>query len=219
MIKAVIFDMDGTLIDTESISIIAWERAAASRGLDIPTQLYYDFIGITRTACLEILSAQLNDAALADELFELHKEIEYELYPETLVLKPGATELIHSLHERGLRLALATSTRAVQMHAKFDRFELLPLMDAVVCGDELERSKPNPDIFLLAASRLGLDPSECAVVEDSFNGVRAGHAAGMFTVMVPDLVQPDEEITGLASVIVGSLSEVEAALERTGQLA
>ncbi len=219
MVKAVIFDMDGTLIDTESISIIAWERAAEQRGLDIPEQLFYDFIGITRPAALEMLSAQLGSMEASEDVFELHKVIEDELYPEMLVLKPGAAELIRSLHERGIKLALATSTRTKQMHDKFDRFDLLQFFDAVVCGDELERSKPNPDIFLLAASRLGVDPAECAVVEDSFNGVRAGSAAGMYTVMVPDLVQPDEEISSLAREIVESLADVETTLERAGQLA
>ena len=133
--------------------------------------------------------------------------------------KPGAREVVENLHARGLKLAVATSTRTIQAHEKFDRFGLTPYFDVFTCGDELNRSKPEPDIFLLAASRLGVDPASCVVVEDSFNGVRAGHAAGMHTIMVPDINNPTKEIAKLAEAVVPALSDVEPKLVELGLLA
>ena len=136
-----------------------------------------------------------------------------------LDLKPGAREIVENLHARGLKLAVATSTGTIQAHEKFDRFGLTPYFDVFTCGDELNRSKPEPDIFLLAASRLGVDPANCVVVEDSFNGVRAGHAAGMHTIMVPDINNPTKEIAKLAEAVVPALSDVEPKLVELGLLA
>lgn len=219
MIKAVIFDMDGTLIDSERIAIIAWNRSAKRFGFDIPLEMLHGFIGMTRAACMGTLIEQVGSERIANELFEDHKLIEDELYPTMLTLKPGAAEIIESLHTRDLKLAVATSTRTVQAHQKFDRFGLTSYFDVFTCGDELNRSKPEPDIFLLTASRLGVDPAECVVVEDSFNGVRAGHAAGMHTIMVPDINNPTKEIAELADAVVPSLDDVEPKLVELGFLA
>ncbi len=219
MIKAVIFDMDGTLIDSERIAIIAWNRSAKRFGFEIPLEMLHGFIGKTRAACMGTLIERVGSERIANEMFEDHKVIEDELYPTMLDLKPGAREIVESLHARGLKLAVATSTRTIQAHEKFDRFGLTPYFDVLTCGDELNRSKPEPDIFLLAASRLGVDPADCVVVEDSFNGVRAGHAADMHTVMVPDINNPTKEIAELAEAVVPSLSDVEPKLVELGLLA
>lgn len=219
MIKAVIFDMDGTLIDSERIAIIAWNRSAKRFGFEIPLDMLHGFIGMTRAACMGTLIEHVGSERIANELFEDHKVIEDELYPTMLSLKPGAREIVESLHARGLKLAVATSTRTIQAHEKFDRFGLTPYFDVFTCGDELNRSKPEPDIFLLAASRLGVDPTDCVVVEDSFNGVCAGHAAGMHTIMVPDINTPTKEIAELAEAVVPALSDVEPKLVELGLLA
>lgn len=219
MIKAVIFDMDGTLIDSERIAIIAWNRSAKRFGFEIPLEMLHGFIGMTRDACMGTLTEHVGSERIANEMFEDHKVIEDELYSTMLDLKPGAREVVENLHARGLKLAVATSTRTIQAHEKFDRFGLTPYFDVFTCGDELNRSKPEPDIFLLAASRLGVDPASCVVVEDSFNGVRAGHAAGMHTIMVPDINNPTKEIAKLAEAVVPALSDVEPKLVELGLLA
>ena len=157
MIKAVIFDMDGTLIDSERIAIIAWNRSAKRFGFEIPLEMLHGFIGMTRDACMGTLTEHVGSERIANEMFEDHKVIEDELYSTMLDLKPGAREVVENLHARGLKLAVATSTRTIQAHEKFDRFGLTPYFDVFTCGDELNRSKPEPDIFLLAASRLGVD--------------------------------------------------------------
>lgn len=219
MIKAVIFDMDGTLIDSERIAIIAWNRSAKRFGFEIPLEMLHGFIGMTRDACMGTLTEHVGSERIANEMFEDHKVIEDELYPTMLDLKPGASGLVENFHARGLKLAVATSTRTIQAHEKFDRFGLTPYFDVFTCGDELNRSKPEPDIFLLTASRLGVDPASCAVVEDSFNGVHAGHAAGMHTIMVPDINNPTKEIAKLAEAVVPALSDVEPKLVELGLLA
>ena len=174
---------------------------------------------MTRDACMGTLTEHVGSERIANEMFEDHKVIEDELYSTMLDLKPGAREVVENLHARGLKLAVATSTRTIQAHEKFDRFGLTPYFDVFTCGDELNRSKPEPDIFLLAASRLGVDPASCVVVEDSFNGVRAGHAAGMHTIMVPDINNPTKEIAKLAEAVVPTLSDVEPKLVELGLLA
>jgi HAD superfamily hydrolase (TIGR01509 family) len=220
MIKAAIFDLDGTLIDSEFVALKAWERASEQMDLGLTTELIYSFIGITRITCLDMLSEFLGgNYELADEAFELHKVFENELYPEMLELKPGVEEILRGLSERGIKIALATSSRGPIMHQKFDRFGFNHYFDSMTFGDELERGKPEPDIFLFAVERLGFDPAECAVIEDSYNGVRAGHGAGCYTIMVPDIMQPTEEIRELTDVVVESLNDVIPHLEKESLLA
>lgn len=216
MITSVIFDMDGTLLDSEGIGLEAWRIAGERMGLDFPLSLTRGFIGMNKAACMQVIIDRFGDKDLCDRVFDLHKEIEEELYPTMLDLKPGAREVLSALRERGVRLALATSTHRAKACDKLGGFGLLEYFDAMVGGDEVTRSKPNPDIFNEAIARLGASKDECAVIEDSFNGVRAGHASGMYTVMVPDLIEPTQEISGLADVVLSSLFEVEGALDAVG---
>ena len=216
MITSVIFDMDGTLLDSEGIGLEAWRIAGERMGLDFPLSLTRSFIGMNKAACMKMITERFGDRELCDRVFDLHKDIEEELYPTMLDTKPGAHEVLSALRSRGIRLALATSTHRAKACDKLGGFGLLEYFDALVGGDEVVHSKPNPDIFTEAVSRLGADVKECAVIEDSFNGVRAAHASGMYTVMVPDLIEPTPEISDLADTVVPSLFEVEGALDAAG---
>ena len=118
----------------------------------------------------------------------------------------GAREILADLAARGVPLALASSTEGALVRRELDEAGLLRFFDALVCGDQVRRSKPDPEIFLTAAARLGVEPERCFVIEDSFNGVRAAAAAGMRPLMVPDLLPPDEEMRRLSEAILPDLA-------------
>ena len=137
------------------------------------------------------------------------RRLYYDHYErEGLPLKSGARELLSALNGSGTPLALASSTRTETVRRELRDAGLLDFFDVVIGGDQVTRSKPHPEIFLRAAAELGTAPEECCVIEDSFNGIRAAAAAGMHPLMVPDMLQPDEEILALAERVFPSLHEV-----------
>lgn len=213
-IKAVIFDMDGTLVDSETVSAAAWHRAARTKGIEIPDSLIRQFIGRNLQSYRSMLVEHVGgDEEFADELLEQHLQDFFDIAETSLELMPGARECLAALHEMGLPLALATSTRRAWALPRLQRFDMQDDFVTITCGDEVEKSKPEPDIFLTAAKSIDVDPADCAVIEDSFNGVRAGYASGAQVFMIPDLVEPDEEIKGMCSAVLASLHELPAAIE------
>ena len=125
-----------------------------------------------------------------------------------LPLKPGVIELLESLKQKGFLTGIASSTRTETVREEIRDAGLLKYFDVIVGGDQVERSKPAPDIFLKAAENLGAQPGKCCVIEDSYNGILAASAAGMFPVMVPDLLPPNDEMRGKAGLIADSLVEI-----------
>ena len=215
MIKAVIYDMDGTLMDSERVSIASWHETNRRLGISIPDDVLNSLIGRNAVSCRKIICDYLDgDEQLAGRAFQVHADLFDELCLTELELKPGARESIDALRAAGCHVALATSTARVRAVARLDRFGLVDAFEAITCGDEVERSKPAPDIFLTAAERLHVEPEFCAVVEDSFNGVRAGHAAGMHVFMVPDVLQPTREVAALCDEVLPTLCELPAAIAR-----
>lgn len=216
-IEAVIFDMDGTLVDSERVSQEAWKCAAHDLGFDVPDALVRSFIGRTAPSVHALMAEHLDgDEALAEECFRLHL-VHFDRICETdLALMPGAREALEGLRAAGYPLALATSTYRAKAIPRLDRFGLRGMFESITTGDEIENGKPAPDIFLLAAERMGVDPARCAVIEDSHNGVRSGHAAGAQVFMVPDMVPSTDEIEGMCVEVLESLHELPAAIARYG---
>ena len=213
MITTVIFDMDGTLVDSEPVSSKAWHVTAERMGVDIPASMLESFLGRNAVSVEEELAVQLGGLERAREAFRIHAEAFDELAPSMIKLKPFAREAIEALRAVGLKIGLATSTGRERAMVRLSRFDLQGAFDSITCGDDgFEHGKPAPDIFLLAAERLGSVPEDCAVVEDSFNGVRAGHAAGMHVFMVPDMMQPTAEAAGMCEAVLPSLAELPDAV-------
>ena len=196
MYNTVIFDMDGTLYDTERIYMQGWLSAG------VPEELYYSFIGTSSGFIYDKLTQNgLNaDQVIADKVAYVNRELD-----KGIPLKPGALETLQWLKQNGWKTAIATSSRMEVADRYLDDTNMRGFFTKVVSGYQLEHGKPAPDIFLMAALQLQSAPGDCIVVEDSFNGVRAGHAAGMYTVMIPDLIQPTEEIRSLADVVFPSM--------------
>lgn len=212
--QTVIFDMDGTLIDTERVSQSSWRRAASDLGITLSSEILHAFVGCSIPNAKEIINAEFGDPDLTERLFEHQAGIFMETMERDLELKPGAAEAIAAAKERGLGVALATSSGREYSTNNMTRFGLMDSFDVTVFKEDIENHKPAPDVYLVAAERLGVDPAQCIAVEDSFNGVRAGAAAGMHVVMVPDYNEPTDEIRELCAEVLPSLTELPAALDR-----
>ncbi len=197
MIHAVIFDMDGTIYDSEKIYGRAWMKAGLTK------EQYYQLIGRSRTN----IDAMLRDWGFdVSAMRKIRSEaVEEELQQNGVELKPGARECLLWLQHHNIPAAIATSS-AIEVAERYLKMTGMESYFArVLSGNTLERGKPFPDLFLEAARQLGVSPAECLVAEDSYNGVRAGRNANMYTVMIPDLIPADEEMTQLSDAVLESL--------------
>lgn len=212
--QAVIFDMDGTLIDTERVSQASWRQAARDFGITIPEDILYAFVGCSIPNAMRMIDDEFGDPAFTERLFTRRHEIFDATWEDELSLKPGAAEAVTAARERGLAVALATSSVRERAVASMRRFGLMDLFGAAVFDEDIEHHKPAPDVYLVAADHLGIEPARCVAVEDSFNGVRSGAAAGMRTIMVPDYNEPTPEIRALCAEVLTTLHELPTALDR-----
>ena len=208
-LQAVIFDMDGVLFDSERAVYDGWRELAEKYGfkdLDTP---YMQCIGVNAAICRRIFLDFYGpdfpyDAYTAERSRRYHEKYDHGNLP----LKPGVTALLTTLRQAGIRTAVASSTRSGLVRDQIQEAGLLPFFDTLVGGDMVTRSKPDPEIFLEAAGRLGVPPGRCCVIEDSYNGILAADRAGMAPVMVPDMLPPNEEMRRKARCILPSLEDV-----------
>ncbi len=207
--RYVIFDMDGVIFDTEQFYIDCCVPAAEKVGLAGMREVALGCIGLTVEETEKRLVAAYGEDAPLKEFHEETFRIFRRRYEEEgLPVKPGVREILTWLRETGTKVALASSTYTDTVRTELADAGLIDYFDVTIGGDMAKRSKPAPDIFLQAAEALGADPSECFIIEDSFNGIRAAFAAGAKPLMVPDLLEPDEEIRGMAEGVFPSLFEV-----------
>lgn len=207
MKKGAIFDQDGLMFDTEAIFSQAWAQASETLGITLPEGFRTAVSGSSGEGMRQIIRQWVPQAD-PDALMKLTFQISYDIQSRILPEKPGLHEILDFFRAQGVRMAVASSSHREPIERNLERSGTRPYFDAVISGEDVSRGKPNPDAFLLAAGRLGLEPSDCYVFEDSFNGVRAGHAAGCFTVMIPDLLQPNEEIARYYDACLPNLSAV-----------
>lgn len=212
--SAVIFDMDGLMLDTEPMARRAWELAMGEWGRAIPEPVYLRVVGRSRRAVQEIFLEALGPNLPIDAITERVQILLEEAFSrEGVPVKPGLAELLATLERRKIPAAVASSTYRRAVLARLSQAGLGSGFEVVVGGDEVVLSKPSPDLFLEACRRLSLPPGECVVLEDSEAGIRAAHAAGAIPLMVPDMAPPTEEAKRLALRIFHSLREVRVFLD------
>ena len=225
MIRAVLFDMDGTLLDSEKIYRRTWTQAMKDLKLELDEEQFFrDVSGMNmagiKSFCKQAYGADFPIEELAaTRRAHLMAFLEENLPP----LKPGVPQILETLRERGICIVLATSSGYAYATKLVQRLGIDGYFDAVMAGDRVEHGKPHPEIFLRAAELIGCKPEECVVAEDSQNGVRAGYAAGMRTVMIPDLQPCTDELRPLLWYCIDSLWELPTLIEaenlRLGQQA
>ena len=206
---AVIFDMDGLLLDTEPLAARAWTDAAAAIGVEFDGVLALAMVGRNFGDCAAMVRTRYGADYPVDALLDRwHATYDAIVERDGLRVKPGVVELIDWLELNAIPRAVATSTRRERARAKLVRAALLPRFRDIIGGDEVARGKPAPDIYVEAARRLGVLAAECVALEDSAPGVRAALAAGMTPIMVPDLLAPPGDLIALDLLVLPSLHEV-----------
>lgn len=207
MVSGIIFDMDGILIDSERQSNEGWLWAAGQLGVDMPMWLIDSFKGAPAELCCKFFDDYYKGVIDYWEAKELRTQHVYKIREtEGIPVKKGVKDIFEYIRNNGLKCAVATSTRCESAEKTLHEIGVWDYLDAVVYGDEVEHGKPEPDIFLRAAKAIGVNPSEAVVVEDSINGIKAGYAADMRVVHIPDTIAIDDDIRKLTYMVCADLN-------------
>ncbi|MBB3826475.1 HAD family hydrolase [Xanthomonas arboricola] len=210
--QAVIFDMDGLMLDSERAITACLAQAADAQGLQIEPAFWLRMVGTGDAACRRLLGERVGDAA-AEHLLARAQPLYEAAVERGIPHRPGIIALLEYLVAQGLPRAVATSTQRPLALRKLEAADLLWRFAAVCTASDVRHPKPAPDIYLLAARTLDVDPAQCLVLEDSPTGVRAALAAGMTPIQIPDLLEPDADVRALGHRILPSLSDAQHLLE------
>jgi len=209
MKAAVVFDLDGVIVDTEQVWDDVRERLTVEWGGTYTPEAQRSMMGMSSTEWARYMHEELG---VAQTPAEINAEVVRRMlarYQHALPLLPGAAEAVRRLHDAGLALAVASSSNRPLIDAVLEAAGIDTLFATTVSSEEVRRGKPAPDVYLETARRLGVEPADCAAVEDSANGIRSAHAAGMRVVALPNShYPPPPEALALADVVIGSLDEL-----------
>ncbi len=195
-IKAVLFDLDGTLTDTEKFYQIAWPKALKHFGYEAQDWMPLHLRSLGRPFAPQQFKEWFGEDFDYNQVREYRKSLVEEMIGESgIPLKPGAKEILAWLRDHGIFTALVTSNNYPRAERYLKKIDLFDYFDKIICANMVSQGKPAPDIYVHACKELGLDPKETFAVEDSPNGVTSAYLAGCNVIMVPDLTQPDEELS------------------------
>ena len=218
-VRAVLLDMDGTLIDTEPMYFDSLVTALHASGYhDDVEALCHSMIGLPGPDCEAMLHARYGESFPLAEVNLAYAARRDEMFEAALPLKRGAVELLDALQNSECPMAIVTSSSRGTADAHLTLAGIRDRFDIILTRDDVTRGKPSPDLYLLAASRLGLNPECCVAVEDSNHGVTSAHAAGAITIMVPDMVPPTDESRARCAAVVDDLGAVLEVLRARGAL-
>ena len=214
-IKAVLFDMDGLMIDTESLSTEAFINSAKAQGYNMTKEETLKVLGFTKASIYQFWidyfqGTNVDGKKLVDDHYEYIENVLYTVGPEKM---PYVEELLKYLRENNYKIAVASSSDTADIENNLEKTKLEKYIDEIASGAEVENGKPAPDVFLLAAERLGVDAKDCLILEDSKAGIKAGKASGAMVFMVPDMFTVDKECEDTADRILTNLGEVIEILE------
>jgi len=197
-IKALVFDMDGLIFDSEKIVQRAWTKSSEELGLPDVGAHIYNTIGFNTVRREAYFYQTFGESFPADDFAVLaRKNFQDIAHAEGIPLKPGARELVQLAKEWELKTAVATSSRKAHAVEMLTEAGLYQYFDGAVYGDIVKNAKPDPEIYIAASKVLGVEPGQCIALEDAPAGIEAAYAAGMQPVMIPDLVAPGEEILAM----------------------
>lgn len=214
MIKGVVFDMDGLMIDTEKLLVRFWRQSALEHGFNMTDEHVYGIRSLSHILAIphlqKIFGKTFDYYSVRQRRIELMNQYIEE---NGIEVKKGLFELLDYLKEHGYKIAVATATDSTRAEKYLKSINAFDYFDKIIGGNMIKLGKPAPDIYLTACSELGLEPCECIALEDSPNGIKSAYSAGCKPVMIPDLTQPDDEIKPMLSSLCESLDCVINILE------
>lgn len=210
MLNAVLFDMDGVIVDTEPLHCKAYYSMFETVGITISSTLYESFTGQSTLAICRQLCEQFKLTEAPETLVKLKRAAFKHLFEfdQSLALIDGVLDIIKEYHSKGLSLVLASSASMNTINFVFDRFDLNPYFVAKLSGADLKASKPHPEIFINAAKASGFSKEECIVIEDSTNGIIAANTAGIYCVGFKSPHSKNQDYT-LANKVISSFEEIQ----------
>ena len=206
---AVVFDMDGVIFDSERATMLCWLELADKYGIKDMEKPYLACTGTNAAMTRQIMLDAYGEDFPYDEYAHEASRMYHERYDGgRLPMKSGVVEILDYLKNSGKKIALASSTKKQKVISQLQDAGILNYFDEIVTGDMVEKSKPEPDIFLLACEKIGVSPERAYAIEDSYNGIRSAYRGGLRPIMVPDLLPADQEMNELAEAVIDNLENV-----------
>ncbi len=206
MFKGAIFDMDGLMIDSEKVVYENWQKIMDDNSYEFDIEVFKQTVGKRKVEVEQFYYQKYgNDFPYKSLSEQCHDKYIMRLQNEGIPLKKGLIEILERFRSNGTKIAVATSTSRKTTVLNLEKTGIAKYFDTLVCGEDVTNGKPDPEVYLTASQRLGVSPTECVAFEDSFNGIKSAFGAKMTTVMVPDMVEPTDEILPMVSYLCKDL--------------